>query len=98
MGPCGVLVDFSITTAFRLNVSISSAGLNSRGGRFTRPCLKIQEEQMNGYVFVSLCLESIQNRKNNLFVLPPGSFVFALFGGVRVNDVGSETLEVSRKR
>lgn len=30
--------------------------------------------------------------------LPPGSFVFALLGGVRVNNVCSKTLKIARKR
>ncbi len=32
-----------------------------------------------------------------LFILPPGSFVFPLFCCVRVDDIRSETLKVSRK-
>ena len=31
-------------------------------------------------------------------IVPPGSFVLPLFGGVRVHDVCPETLQVSRKR
>lgn len=31
-------------------------------------------------------------------VLPPGSLVFALLGGIRVGNVCSEALEVARKR
>lgn len=30
--------------------------------------------------------------------LPPGLFVLAFFRGVRVNNIGSETLKVARKR
>lgn len=34
----------------------------------------------------------------NYIDLPPGLFVLAFFRGVRVNNVGSETLKVARKR
>lgn len=33
-------MDFSITTALILKVSNIKAGLNSRGGRLTAPCLR----------------------------------------------------------
>lgn len=33
-------MDFSITTALMLKVSNIKAGLNSRGGRLTAPCLR----------------------------------------------------------
>lgn len=46
MGPCGELLDFSITTAFRLKVSMRRAGLNSSGGRFIMPRLHMHTRKM----------------------------------------------------
>jgi len=39
-------MDFSITTALMLKVSNIKAGLNSRGGRLTAPCLRKEKVQI----------------------------------------------------
>lgn len=43
-------MDFSITTALILNVSNIKAGLNSRGGRLTAPCLRKEKVQVTTVV------------------------------------------------
>lgn len=44
-------MDFSITTALILKVSNIKAGLNSRGGRLTAPCLRKEKIQVTTFFF-----------------------------------------------